>query len=89
MGSALVATNASAALSVDVLSSRPDLVSNASALVAIKGAAGTPNVTWDNRDITNKFFPDPNVPNQWVGLVVTSPQTSHLNSCNVVMLSVP
>ena len=70
MGSALVATNASAALSVDVLSSRPDLVSNASALVAIKGAAGTPNVTWDNRDITNKFFPDPNVPNQWVGLVV-------------------
>jgi hypothetical protein len=67
---ALVATNAWAALSIDVLSSRPDLVSNASALVAIKGANGNPQVSWDNRDITRLFSPDPNTPGQWVGLVV-------------------
>jgi len=52
------------------LSSRPDLVSNASALVAVKGVAGTPQVTWDNRDITNRFVADPNNPGQYVALIV-------------------
>src|SRR4051812_18683089 len=67
---ALLGSNAWAALSIDVLSSRPDLVSNASALVAIKGGNGNPQVTWDNRDITKLFTPDPNTAGQWVGLVV-------------------
>jgi hypothetical protein len=67
---ALIATNAWAALSVDVASSRADLVSNASALVVIRGANGTPSVRWDNRDISRLFSPDPNNPGQFIGLVV-------------------
>jgi hypothetical protein len=58
------------ALTVDTLSARPDLVSGGSALVAIKDVQGVPQVTWDNRDITRLFAPDPNTPGQWVGLVV-------------------
>jgi hypothetical protein len=67
---ALVGTNAWAALSVDTLSARPDLVSNASALVVIRGATSAPQVSWDNRDITKLFAADPNNPSQWIGLVV-------------------
>ena len=67
---ALVASNAWAALSFEVLSSRPNLVSNASALIAIKGAIAPPQVSWDNRDITKLFALDPNNPGQYVGLVV-------------------
>jgi hypothetical protein len=66
---AFAGTNAFA-LSLDVLSSRPDLVSGGSALVAIKDVQGVPNVTWDSRDITRLFAPDPTTPGQWVGLVV-------------------
>jgi hypothetical protein len=67
---ALIASNAWAALSFEVLSSRPNMVSNASALIAIKGAIAPPTVTWDNRDITKLFVADPNNPGQYIGLVV-------------------
>ncbi len=71
MCGALAASNAYAALGVEVLSSRPDLVSNASALIAIKGSVGQPYVTWaDGREISKVFSRDPNVPGQWLGLVV-------------------
>ena len=67
---AFVASNAYAALSMEVLSSRPDLVTNASALIAIKGATAQPQVSWDNRDISKLFAADPSNPGQYVGLVV-------------------
>jgi len=68
---ALAVTSAQAALSIEVLSSRPDLVSNASALIAIKGAVGQPYVTWsDGRDLSKVFSRDPNHPGDWIGLVV-------------------
>ena len=63
-------SNAWAALSVDTVSARADLVSNASALIAIKGATASPQVSWDNRDITKLFSADPNNPGQYIGLVV-------------------
>src|SRR5579872_4601208 len=66
----LAGTNAWAALSVDTVSSRPDLVDNAQALIAIRGATSQPQVTWDNRDISKNFHADPNVPNQYLGQVV-------------------
>ena len=66
----LAGTNAWAALSIDTWSSRPDLVSNASALAVIRGATAQPQVSWDNRDITKLFSADPNNPGQYLGLVV-------------------
>jgi hypothetical protein len=72
LGAAIGATGASAALSIEILSSHPELVTNDSALVAIKGSTGNPSVTsmGDNRNVTNVFSVDPNTPGQWVGLVV-------------------
>src|SRR5437868_9887489 len=74
IGGALIATNAWAALSIDVVSSRADMVSGGAALIAIKGATAPPTVTWDPtsagaRDITVWFAPDPNNPGQWIGLI--------------------
>src|SRR4051812_24798020 len=70
----LIATNSYAALSIDTLSSRPDLVGGTSALVVIRGAATSPRVVWDpssagNRDISKFFSQDPAVPGQWIGLI--------------------
>ena len=72
---ALAGSNAWAALSLEVLSSRPEMVSGGSALVAVKGAASQPTVVMDPdsagaQNISKKFTRDPNAPDQWIGLVV-------------------
>ncbi|MFO1184111.1 MAG: DUF6351 family protein [Bauldia sp.] len=71
---ALIGTAAHAALSIDTVSSRPDLVGGTSALIVIRGATTPPKVTWDptsaaTRDISKFFAPDPNTPGQWIGLI--------------------
>jgi hypothetical protein len=55
------------ALNVEVLSSRPELVSGGSALVRITGAGGTPAVTIDGKDVSSAFKAD--AQSRWVGLV--------------------
>jgi hypothetical protein len=69
---AVGATGASAALTIEILSSHPQLVTNDSALVAIKGSTGNPQVVTlsDNRNVSHLFSVDPNNPDQWIGLVV-------------------
>jgi Tannase-like family of unknown function (DUF6351) len=45
-------------LNVEVLSSRPELVSGGSALVRITGASGAPAVTLDSKDVSGAFKTD-------------------------------
>ena len=45
-------------LNVDVLSSRPELVSGGSALIRITGAGGVPVVTVDGKDVSGAFKAD-------------------------------
>jgi Tannase-like family of unknown function (DUF6351) len=54
-------------LSVEVLSSRPELVSGGSALVRITGASGAPAVTVDGKDVSGAFKAD--AKNAFVGLI--------------------
>ena len=56
-----------AGLSLDVLSSRPELVSGGDALVGVSGAADAPTVTIDGRDLSAAFRPD--AKGGWIGLV--------------------
>jgi uncharacterized tannase-like protein DUF6351 len=66
----LVATLSDAfaqSLSIEVLSSRPELVSGGSALIRIAGAAGAPAVTIDGKDVSGAFKAD--AQGRWVGLV--------------------
>jgi hypothetical protein len=67
---ALASSQAWAALSIDVVSSRPELVTNGDALIAIRGTPAQPSVMWDGRDISKLFAADPSNPGSWVGLVV-------------------
>jgi hypothetical protein len=54
-------------LALEVLSSRPQLVSGGDALVKISGAHGAPAVTIDGKDVSGAFKPDSK--GGWVGLV--------------------
>src|SRR5215510_7548029 len=66
----LVATlgNACAqSLTLEVLSSRPELVSGGSALIRIAGASGAPAVTVDGKDVSSAFKTD--AQGRWIGLV--------------------
>src|SRR3954467_2088748 len=54
-------------LGVDVISSRPDMVSGGSALVKITGADAAPTVTVDGKDVSAAFKADPK--GGWIGLV--------------------
>jgi Tannase-like family of unknown function (DUF6351) len=54
-------------LSIEVLSSRPELVSGGSALIRIAGAAGAPAVTLDGKDVSGAFKTD--AQGRWVGLI--------------------
>src|SRR5262245_9263136 len=54
-------------LSVDVLSSKPQLVSGGSALVKVSGAASAPTVTVDGRDVSNAFKADNK--GAWIALI--------------------
>src|SRR5262245_55116769 len=54
-------------LGVEVLSSRPELVSGGSALVRITGAGGVPAVTADGKDVSSAF--KAGAQGRWVGLV--------------------
>jgi uncharacterized tannase-like protein DUF6351 len=54
-------------LSVEVLSSRPELVSGGSALVRITGAPGAPAVTMDGKDVSGAFKAD--AQSRWIGLI--------------------
>src|SRR5690242_6257538 len=59
--SALVAMLSSAqaqSLSIEVLSSRPELVSGGSALIRITGASGAPTVMVDSKDVSGAFKTD-------------------------------
>lgn len=56
-----------AGLTVDVLSSRPQLVTGGDALVRIAGTAAAPSVAVDGRDVSAAFKADAN--GGWVGLV--------------------
>ena len=67
---ALFATLGSAgaqSLSIEVLSSRSELVSGGSALVRIAGATGAPAVTIDGKDVSGSFKVD--AQGRWVGLI--------------------
>jgi hypothetical protein len=55
---AFAATQAAAAINVQVLSSMPQLVSGGDALVKITGAAAAPTVTVGNTDVTTMFKGD-------------------------------
>jgi hypothetical protein len=57
---------AQTALSIEVLSSRPDLVTGGDALVRISGPEA-PKVTVDASDVSAEFRPDQN--GRWVGLI--------------------
>jgi hypothetical protein len=54
-------------LSIEVLSSRPELVSGGDALVRIAGADAAPQVTVGGKDVSGAFKPDSK--GGWVGLV--------------------
>ena len=54
-------------LGIDVLSSRPELVSGGDALVRIAGAAAAPQVTVGASDVSGAFRSD--AKGGWVGLV--------------------
>jgi hypothetical protein len=54
-------------LNLEVLSSRPELVSGGDALIRISGARGAPVVMLDGTDVSNAFKADAN--GNWVGLV--------------------
>lgn len=56
-----------AGLGVEVLSSRPQLVTGGDALVRISGATATPSVAVDGRDVSSAFKSDSK--GGWVGLV--------------------
>jgi hypothetical protein len=55
------------ALTLEVLSSRPELVSGGDALVRIAGASGAPTVTVEGNDVSSVFRTD--VSGNWTGLV--------------------
>src|SRR5262249_8176195 len=61
------ATQASAAITVQVLSSQPQLVSGGDALVKITGATAAPTVTVGTTDVTAMFKGDAKA--GWTGLV--------------------
>src|SRR5215510_4021575 len=54
-------------LNIEVLSSRPELISGGSVLIRIVGAAGAPAVTIDGKDVSGVFKAD--AQGHWVGLV--------------------
>src|SRR2546429_8220073 len=54
-------------LSVEVLSSRPEVVSGGSGLVRIVGSSAAPAVTIDGKDVSGAFKAD--AQGRWVGLV--------------------
>src|SRR5262245_5866578 len=54
-------------LSLDVLSSRPQLVTGGSALVKITGTSATPAVSVDGNDVSSAFKSDSK--GGWIGLV--------------------
>src|SRR5262249_49161432 len=54
-------------LNIEVLSSRPELVSGGSALVRITGASGAPAVTVEGKDVSGTFKGD--AQGRFVGLV--------------------
>src|SRR3977135_1824870 len=54
-------------LSIEVLSSRPELVTGGDALVRITGAASAPTVSVSGTDVSAVFKSDPK--GGWVGLV--------------------
>src|SRR5215475_10877830 len=54
-------------LNVEVLSSRPELVSSGSALIRIAGASGAPAVTIDGKDVSGAFKQD--AKSGWIGLI--------------------
>jgi Tannase-like family of unknown function (DUF6351) len=64
---AALSTAQAQSLSIEILSSRPELVSGGSALVRIGGASGAPAVTVDGKDISGAFKQD--AKSGWVGLV--------------------
>src|SRR5687767_11701125 len=64
---ALGAPGASAAISIQVLSSMPQLVTGGDALVRIGGATATPTVTVEGRDVSSAFSRDAS--GNYVGLV--------------------
>ena len=64
---AFIATQAAAAINVQVLSSMPQLVSGGDALVKITGATAAPTVTVGGADVTAAFKGD--ATKGWVGLV--------------------
>src|SRR4051794_26424528 len=64
---AFVATQAVAAINVQVLSSMPQLVSGGDALVKITGATAAPTVTVGGADVSSAFKGD--ATKGWVGLV--------------------
>src|SRR5256885_14640457 len=55
---ALAASQAVAAISVEVVSSRPDLVTGGDALLKVTGATAAPTVAVDGKDVAIAFKPD-------------------------------
>jgi hypothetical protein len=68
-GALLVASNASAELTVEAVSSHPDLVSGSSVLISVEGALGPPQVTFQRIDMSDRFRPDENNPGRYLGLI--------------------
>jgi len=68
-GGLFVASNASAELTVEAVSSHPDLVSGSSVLIAVEGALGPPQVNFQRLDMSNRFRLDPSDPDRYLGLV--------------------
>jgi hypothetical protein len=63
----LAASTAFAAVGVDVVSSRPDLVTGGDALVKVTGTTAAPTVTVEGKDVSSVFKADPK--GGFVGLV--------------------
>ena len=66
-GSAWAQTGGQTAFGIEVLSSRPELVTGGDALVRISGTEAAPKVTVGTADVSGAFRPDPK--GGWVGLV--------------------
>ena len=67
LGCAGAIAQTSNGLKVDVVSSRPELVSGGSALVRISGSSAAPSVSVDGADVSGVFKADPQ--GGWLGLV--------------------
>ncbi|MFO1184106.1 MAG: DUF6351 family protein [Bauldia sp.] len=66
---ALIGSSAATGLGIEVLSSKPQLVTGGDALVAIRGSVAAPTVTVGGADQSKAFTADPKNSADWIGLL--------------------